>query len=200
MPFGLVVVGMCQHRVDGALSLAFSLTLPGGLEVERLETPSERWGIDDVHAIFAVVLPVQHDGHHEDGDGDDASSEARVQSHIVGAVHTWSTRRDTKEQQPVKCVLGRFLRQLDLFFFTGFLKSFIDCCINKDPETVRRRWKTLQWRQYCYYVDIQGQPKWTVTMSYTEYSMKMKKKRKMGSCKMEQTICLISLCYIMHHR
>ncbi len=72
--------------------MALSLTLSGGLEVERLETPGERRGVDDVHAVLAVVLPVQHDGHYEDGHGDDTGSQARVQSYIVGTVHTWSTR------------------------------------------------------------------------------------------------------------
>lgn len=67
---------------------ALSLTLSGGLEIEGLEPSGERRGVDDVYAVVAVVLPVQHDGHHEDGHGDDPGSQARVQSDIVGAVHT----------------------------------------------------------------------------------------------------------------
>lgn len=64
-----------------------SLTLSGGLEIEGLETPGERRGVDDVHAVLAVVLPVQHDGHHQDSHGDDPGSQAGVQSYVVGAVH-----------------------------------------------------------------------------------------------------------------
>lgn len=86
-PFGLVVVGVCQRGADGTLSLSLSLTLSGSLEIERLETPGERRGVDDVHAVLAVVLPVQHDGDHEDRHGDDAGPQARVQSDVVGAVH-----------------------------------------------------------------------------------------------------------------
>lgn len=67
---------------------AVALTLSGGLEVERLETPRERGGVDDVHAVLAVVPPVQHDGHHQDRHGDQAGPQARVQRHVVGAVHT----------------------------------------------------------------------------------------------------------------
>lgn len=63
--------------------MALSLTLSGGLEVERLETPRKRRGVDDVHAVLAVVLSVQHDGHYEDCHGDDAGSQARVQSYVV---------------------------------------------------------------------------------------------------------------------
>lgn len=83
--FGLVVVGVCHRGAVWTLSL--SLTLSGCLEIERLETPGERRGVDDVHAVLAVVLPVQHDGDHEDRYGDDAGSQARVQSDVVGAVH-----------------------------------------------------------------------------------------------------------------
>lgn len=54
--------------------MALSLTLSGGLEVERLETPGERRGVNDVHAVLAVVLSVQHDGHYEDCHGDDTGS------------------------------------------------------------------------------------------------------------------------------
>lgn len=80
---GLVLTGACQFRVDAA-----PLTLPGGLEIERLETPRQRRGVDHIHAIVAVVLSVEHDSHHQDGDGDDASAQARVQRHVVRAVHT----------------------------------------------------------------------------------------------------------------
>lgn len=34
-----------------------------------------------------------------------------------------------------------------------------------------------QWRQYCYYVDIQGQTQARVTMCYAGYSMEMKQER-----------------------
>lgn len=70
------------------MSALTSLTLSGGLEVEGLEAPGQRRGVDDVHAVLAVVLPVQHDGHYEDGHGEDSSSKARVERHVVGGVHT----------------------------------------------------------------------------------------------------------------
>lgn len=79
--------------------MALSLTLSGGLEVERLETPSERRGVDDIHTVFAAVLPVKHDGNYEDRHGDDASSETRVQSYIVGALHAWNTQGTRNERQ-----------------------------------------------------------------------------------------------------
>lgn len=72
--------------------MALSFTLSGGLEVERLETPGERRGVNDIHTVFAAVLPVKHDGHYEDCHGDDAGSKTGVQSYIVGAVHTWNTQ------------------------------------------------------------------------------------------------------------
>lgn len=70
------------------VSALTSLTLSGGLEVEGLEAPGQRRGVDDVHAVIAVVLPVQHDGHYEDRHGEDSSSKARVERHVVGSVHT----------------------------------------------------------------------------------------------------------------
>lgn len=68
--------------------IALSLTLSGGLEVERLETPSERRGVNDILTVLVVVLPVQHDGYYKDYHGNDAGSQARVQGYIIGAVHT----------------------------------------------------------------------------------------------------------------
>lgn len=82
--FGLVVAVSCQHAVEGT----FILTLSGVLEVERLEPPGERRRVDNVHAVLAVISPVQHDSHHKDCNRDYAGSKARVQSHVVGAVHT----------------------------------------------------------------------------------------------------------------
>lgn len=70
------------------VSALTSLTLSGGLEVKGLEAPGQRCGVDDVHAVLAVVLPVQHDGHYEDRHGEDSSSKARVERHVVGSVHT----------------------------------------------------------------------------------------------------------------
>lgn len=82
-PFGLAPIGACQHAGQRR-----SLTLSGGLEIEGLETSGERRGVDDVHAVLVVVLPVQHDGHHEDRHGDDPGSQAGVEGHVVGVVHT----------------------------------------------------------------------------------------------------------------
>lgn len=87
-----------------AMALPPPLTLSGGLEIERLETPGERRGVDDVHAVLAVVLPVQHDGHHEDCHGDDPGSQAGVQRHVVGAVHTWRTQETDRGQVPFQWV------------------------------------------------------------------------------------------------
>lgn len=72
--------------------MPLSFTLSGGLEVERLETPGESRGVDDIHTVFAAVLPVKHDSHYKDRNGDDAGSETGVQSYVVGAVHTWNAQ------------------------------------------------------------------------------------------------------------
>lgn len=54
--------------------MVLSLTLSGGLEIERLETPGECRRVDDIHAVLTVVLLVKHDGHYEDRHSDDAGS------------------------------------------------------------------------------------------------------------------------------
>lgn len=67
-PCGRCLVSTCSRR--------HSLTLSGVLEVERLETPGERRGVNNVHAVLAVIFPVQHDSHHKDCNGDYAGSKA----------------------------------------------------------------------------------------------------------------------------
>ena len=72
----------------GSFPQSFVLTLSGGLKIKGLEAPCQRRGVDDVHPIVALIFPVESDSHHENGNGDDSGRQARVQGHVISALHT----------------------------------------------------------------------------------------------------------------
>lgn len=73
---------MCACVLDG-------LTLARGFESERLKTPSECGGVDDIHAVLTLAPSVQCYSHNQHDHRHYTSSQAGVEGHVTVALHTF---------------------------------------------------------------------------------------------------------------